>query len=214
MPYKLVIGTGRRAGVVGAMCLLLLAPHGAGAASAGRAFWASLLVPGWGQYHAGQPRSAAVFAFAEAALWGGFFGLRQVADIRRDNFRSYASEHAGAVTRGKGDLFYDDLGFYQSVQQHNAFARRAEGPTAQLYAEGSDFFWEWDTDASRQRYRKLRNSSEASERGALFTTGLVVVNHLLSAVHAARVARSSETAYRLEVAPIQGQWGLALRRSF
>ena len=52
----------------------------------------------------------------------------------------------------------------------------------------TDFFWEWDQDASRERYRQLRNASSHAGRQALYMTGLVVVNHLVSAVHAARMA--------------------------
>lgn len=203
--------------VAGALCALLLAPPwvAADVVSARRAFWSSLLIPGWGQLQQGQSRSAAAFALAELALWGGFAGWHQVAGVRRDNARAYAAEHAGALTRGKGDVFYDDLGFYDNVQQHNAFARRDDGPDAQLYPAGREFFWEWDSQAARKRYRSLRNDSEAGERNALYTTGLIAFNRLLSAVHAARVARGAgPTAYRLEAAPMHHGWVLALRRSF
>lgn len=208
---------GTRRLLAAALCAALLIPQGVAAegVSAGRAFWSSLLLPGWGQLQQGRTRSAAVFALAELTLWGGFVGWRQIAEVRRNNARAYAAEHAGALTRGKGDAFLDDLGFYADVQQHNAFARRDDGPDAQLYPSGRAFFWEWDADASRKRFRQLRNAGEAGERNALYTTGLIAVNRLLSAVHAARVARGAgPTAYRLEAAPLQSGWALALRRSF
>ena len=63
-----------------------------------------------------------------------------------------------------------------------------------LYPEGAGYFWEWDGEASRRRYRELRNSSENAGRQALYMTGLVVANHLISAIHAARSAGRIEGA--------------------
>ena len=67
-----------------------------------------------------------------------------------------------------------------------------DGPEAELYPVEADFFWEWDRDESRLRYRELRNASQHAQRQALYVTGLVVVNHLVSAIHAARVASAEQ----------------------
>ena len=78
--------------------------------------------------------------------------------------------------------------------QHNQFALYDDGPAAVLYADAPEFFWEWDAEESRMRYRQLRNASQTAKRQALFTTGLVVANHLISAIHAARGVEASEQA--------------------
>lgn len=155
---------------------------------AGR-FWRSLLIPGWGQHAGGSDRTAARFLALEGALWAGYAGLSEVFDIRRDTYRTFASTHAGAETSGKNSEYFDDLGFYATHHQHNLFARVDDGPRAMLYDNTAQSSWEWDDDRSRERYRKLRNAAQSMERNALYVTGFVVVNHLVAAVHAARMDR-------------------------
>ena len=176
------------------LCGLLIWPDQGEARSARRAFWASLLLPGWGQHYAGKPQSSLRFIAAELGLWGGYFALGAVAAVRRDNYRTYAAIHARAQPQGKDKAYFDDLGFYENSLQHNQFALYDDGPDALLYADEPQAFWEWDAETSRQRYRELRNASETAERQALFMTGIVVANHLISAIHAARSVQAGEQA--------------------
>ena len=168
------------------LILLLLLPVAASASKSQGAFWRSLLIPGWGQrYETGQ---GGRFFAAELALWGGYFGFERLGDIRREQYRAYAAEKAGARPAGKGGEYFDDLGFYQSRLEHNQFSRYEDGPNAKVYPLDRDYFWEWAGDTSRERYRSFRNSSTTARQQAVFMTGLLVVNHLVSAVHAARTA--------------------------
>ena len=146
--------------------------HGA---SPFEAFVRSLLIPGWAQHANGQSHTALRFAVAEGLLWSGYFGLSAVSSIREDNYRTFATSHAGATPEGKGGVYFDDLGFYMSQQQHDLFALVDDGAEAQLYGAGDGNTWEWDRDASRKRFRRMRNAAESAERNALFATGLVVV---------------------------------------
>ena len=100
----------------------------------------------------------------------------------------FAVSNTGPMRRSKGGEYFDDLGFYQSRLEHNQFSRYEDGPNAKVYPLDRDSFWEWAGDTSRERYRSLRNSSITARRQAVFMTGLLVVNHLVSAVHAARTA--------------------------
>jgi hypothetical protein len=201
-------------GLVGA--LLLFA--GAGQAQSGKgAFWRSLVVPGWGQQHAGRKESAERFLAAELVLWGGYLAFEWLGQVREKQFRAYAAEHAGA--RGQGKEFFDDLGFYQSRLQHDQFALYEDGPEAQVYSLEREFSWEWDSDQSRQRYRKLRNSSQSARRQAVYLTGLVVVNHLAAAVHAGRSAGKGQAEDKggdmvAGIDPRDGSVRLAFRKRF
>jgi hypothetical protein len=188
------------------VCLAALPGIGE-AQSARGAFWRSLLVPGWGQRYAGRTTSATRFLTAELGLWGGYFALHRLEEVRQDNYQAQAAEHARARPQGKDGRFFDDLGFYESALQHNLFARYEDGPDAELYAEGPEFFWEWDREESRLRYRELRNASEWAGRQALYATGLVVVNHLLAAIHAARSVGGERKAGVLDESPQRaGAW--------
>ena len=172
------------------LALVLLLPGIAEAGKAQGAFWRSLLVPGWGQQYAGGGGGG--FLAAELVLWGGYWGFEWLGEVRRDRYEAYAAERAGARPEGKGRDYFDDLGFYASRLEHNQFARYEDGPDAALYPVETDFFWEWDRDESRLRYRELRNASQHAQRQALYVTGLVVVNHLVAAIHATRVASAEQ----------------------
>ena len=187
------------------LALLLLLPAGASAGKGQGAFWRSLLVPGWGQRYA--TGAGGRFFAAELAFWGGYLGFERLREVRRDQYRAFAAAHADARPQGKDGEYFDDLGFYQSRLEHNQFARYEDGPEAAIYPLGRDFFWEWDRQASRERYRQLRNSTAGAGRQALFMTGLVAVNHLFAAIHAARTA-SGEV--RTDIVPVPERGGAAL----
>jgi hypothetical protein len=206
--------------VVALLAVLVVPPAGASGPSARGAFWRSLLVPGWGQRYLGKPVSAGRFLAAELVLWGGYLGCRRLAEVREDSYQSYAAEHAGARPEGKGSRFLDDLGFYDSTVEHNLYARLSEGPTPALYPDDPEFFWEWETQAARLRYRDLRASGESARRGVLYAGGLVAVNHLVAAVHAARgaadagAARDASLELESTCDPGDGRLSLALVRRF
>ena len=187
------------------LALLFLLPAGASAGKGQGAFWRSLLVPGWGQRYA--TGGGGRFFAAELAFWGGYLGYERLREVRRDQYRAFAAAHADARPQGKDGEYFDDLGFYQSRLEHNQFARYEDGPEAAIYPLGRDFFWEWDRQASRERYRQLRNSTAGAGRQALFMTGLVAVNHLFAAIHAARTA-SGEV--RTDIVPVPERGGAAL----
>ncbi len=196
------------------IALILLLPGVAEAGKAQGAFWRSLLVPGWGQKYA--QGGGGGFLAAELALWGGYWGFEWLGQVRRDRYEAYAAERAGARPEGKRDDYFDDLGFYASRLEHNQFARYEDGPDAELYPVEAAFFWEWDRDESRLRYRELRNASQHAQRQALYMTGLVVVNHLVSAIHAARVADTdqAQTGFVPKVAVRPGGTAFFLVRHF
>ena len=204
---------------VALLCILLVGADRGEAKSARRAFFSSLLIPGWGQYYGGNGTSAARFLMLELGLWGGYFGFQQLGDIRRDHYRTYAADHAGARPAGKGKQYLDDLGFYASRLEHNQFARREDGIEAELYPNAPDYFWEWESEAARQHYRKLRNDGENAKRQALFATGLVVANHLFAAIHAARgVGLEKQTGAKprleVELTTVENRLGVLVRKKF
>ena len=175
------------------------------AQAAGSEFWMSLLVPGWGQLQSGRPTSGSRFMATELALWGGYLGFKRLADSRQVNYETYAAEHASAQPDGKDGQYFDDLTFYESRHQHNQFAHVDDGPDAEIYPDTASFFWEWDDEASRERYRGLRNSAETADRNAVYITGLVVFNHVAAAIHAARsrpqVGQDAEPQVELLLGP-------------
>ena len=183
------------------VCLLMvgLLAAGIGAGSAGaqekaggvgksgkKAFLLSLLIPGAGQYYVGEKGWARAFLLSEGMLWLGYAGFREYESLRENDYRVFASVHARVDPKGKDAAFFDDVGFYDSVYERNRVIRWEEGSKARLYAERPRAAWEWDSEASRLRFRSLRSSSIQARQRSLYVAGAIMLNHVMSAIHAAR----------------------------
>jgi len=204
-------GAAMRALAVVSVLLLLLrgAPPSEaseGGRSARSAFLLSLLLPGLGQIYAGDPAGAKAFLGLEAAMWSAISAFSIYEGWLRDGYRNFAAVHSGADTRDKGEGFLKDIGLYRSIYEHNMMARWADGPEAQVYPEVSGWIWEWDSERSMSKYRKLRRESRSAHRRALFIGFAVVINHFISAVHASRLASGSHDGGKatLHVKPMGG----------
>jgi hypothetical protein len=180
-------------------CLLIIvqlgAGIGAGSASAQeisgkKAFFLSLLIPGAGQYYVGEKGWAKTFLLSEGLLWLGYAGFREYGSWRENDYRVFASVHAGVDPEGKDAEFFNDVGFYDSVFERNRVTLWEEGPEALLVPEGSQPSWAWDGEASRLTFRSLRSSSLTARERSLYVVGGIIMNHVMSAIQAARSASS------------------------
>jgi hypothetical protein len=158
----------------------------AGAATPAGAFFRSLVVPGWGQIAVGAPRRAVVFGSIEGALLAGAYGVGTMRGIYRDDYLALARSVAGADITGKGDDFFSDLAFYETRAHHNQAALVFDQPTPMLY--GSEDDWQWPTTADRMNYRQQWNRSRSMNQRLDYLFFAVSLNHLASAVDAAKQA--------------------------
>lgn len=207
-------------------CLLIIVLFGAGIgtdsaaaqeASAKKAFFLSLLIPGAGQYYVGEKGWAKAFLLSEGLLWLGYAGFREYGSWRENDYRVFASVHAGVNPEGKDAEFFDDVGFYDSVFERNRVTQWEEGSEALLYAERPQPSWAWDSETSRLTFRSLRSSSLTARERSLYVVGGIVLNHVMSAIQAARSASSGDEELRLgpcrpDVRP--GHLGLVWIRRF
>ena len=183
--------------IIACLSIVVLLTAGIGAsspsareASRKKAFFLSLLIPGAGQYYVGEKGWAKTFLLSEGLLWLGYAGFREYGSWRENDYRVFASVHAGVNPEGKDAEFFDDVGFYDSVFERNRVAQWEEGPKALLYAEGSQPSWAWDSEASRLTFRALRSSSLTARERSLYVVGGIILNHVMSAIQAARSASS------------------------
>ncbi len=165
-----------------------------------KAFFMSLLIPGWGEYYSGAKYRAAGFIGAEALTWIAWSGWRgKGADLRSD-FRRFADQNW-------------DEARYRAWQAYNASlptgARYIETetlPTKQgdiqqyyeLVGKYAQFIYGWIDVAGRplgvdnqsvnssvqEQYDTMRNESNKHLKRASVVIGLTVVNHVISAIHA------------------------------
>lgn len=149
----------------------------------------SLLIPGLGEYYADGYASGKFFSIAEAALWLGYATVDIYGTMQRDDARSFAVAHAGIVPAGKDDQFYVDIGNFINTNEFNDKRLREREP-GRLYDANVGFGWQWDSDASRQKFKDTRISADNALNNRKFVVAAIVVNHIASAINAARAAIS------------------------
>lgn len=155
--------------------------------SIGSAFVRSALIPGWGQRATGANKAARNFFVAEVGLWLGVISFNVHGNWLQDDYRLLASEHAQVDTRDKSDVFYVDIGNFTNIDEFNQ-SRLQRRDVAALY-DPATHYWQWDTEANRNRFADLRlRSDKAFSRSELFIAA-ILGNHIISGIHAAWLAR-------------------------
>lgn len=198
---------------------------GAGTKSTWKALGLSLILPGAGQYYAEDKHRAMVFGAAEALVWSGFFGLRIYGGWKKEDYRAWAAFKAGADVNGKSESYFEKMTYYDNLDQYNQFERLYEGSRAEIFPDTPEYYWNWDSDQSRQHFRDLRNASKNAYRRSLLFLGAGVINRILSGIDAFRSASSfnrqsefTQSGWKVEYAcegPLEdGRIGLKLTARF
>lgn len=164
----------------------------------------SLLLPGAGQYYTGNKSRMAIFGGAEALIWTSFFGLRAYGSWKKEDYKGWAAVHSGANIIGKPDLFFEKLTYYDNLNEYNQLQLVYEGQDAQLFPATSSYWWNWDSNASRDKYRSLRNQSKNAYRRSIFLLGAAFLNRILSGIDAYRAASALDRDEEFGAA----NWGL------
>ena len=163
----------------------------AGVRSPRKAALLSLLIPGTGELYAGGGKSARFFLFTEGAFWAGLFAFRALASARRSTFESYAAAHSRVEPAGRPNSFLDELERFDSIYARNAWELYVSGDQAALRPETPGEVWEWDSEASRLKFRELRGRKAWASQRAFLCIGALLVNRFASALNAARIARKT-----------------------
>jgi len=158
--------------------------------SPGAAFLFSVLVPGTGEWYAGSPRMAKIFLGSEALLWSAYFSFRVYGNWKKHDYGQWAAAHAGLNPSGKDHDFFIAVEDYDNLRAYNE-AKLQQRRLDLMYPEGSDYEWDWDTDASRGEFEKLRLASDGAYNKSLFVIGGIVINHIISGIDAVRLAKKS-----------------------
>ncbi len=168
--------------------------------SVGLAAIYSLFLPGLGEYYADGLGSGKYFAIAEGVLWLTFATLDIQGNSLRDDARTFAVSHAGINPIGKNDQFYVDIGNFQNTQEYNDKRLRERSPD-RLYNTAAGYGWDWDSELARTAFKDTRISGETVLNNRKFVVLGLVLNHIASAINAARSAIS----YNKETADQMGE---------
>jgi hypothetical protein len=149
----------------------------------------SLVLPGMGEAYADGFSSGKYFLIAEGVLWLTYFTMDVHAHALQDDARSYSAVHAGVSLAGKNDQFFVDVGNFSTVDDYNDKRLRDREPE-KLYNAAAGYDWQWETEADRLTYRDGRIAADTWTNNRKFVLAAVLVNHVASAINAARAAIS------------------------
>ncbi|TAK64000.1 MAG: hypothetical protein EPO24_03625 [Bacteroidetes bacterium] len=153
----------------------------------------SLLLPGLGEWYAGDYSSGKYLSMAEGGLWLTWASFRLYGDWIQNDARTYAVQHAGITTDNKDDQYFIDIGNFVSVDAYNEQVLR-DRDDDKVYDANSHYNWNWDTDNNREQYRQLRVQSDKVYNNANFVIAAIIVNHVISGINAARTATKHNNA--------------------
>jgi hypothetical protein len=188
--------------------------------SVSRAFFSSLLIPGLGEAYTGHTGYTQFFLTVETVGWGLFLANNlHVASLEED-YQNYAVQHAGVNRQGKDAQYWIDIGKYDDIYEFNE-QRRRDRDLAALYGENASNFWRWDTYDNRLYYDWKRIQTRNIENTQTYIIGALVLNHLVSAINALRLARKYNRSeqplswqFNVEVHPYRTAVALNLSRTF
>jgi len=147
----------------------------------------SLLLPGMGELYVDRYDVGKYFTLAEGALWLTWSSFQVYGNWIQNDARNYATQHADLSSTGKNDQYYIDIGNFTSIDAFNQEMLRERLPH-KLYSPVSTYYWNWDTDVNREGYRQLRVSSDQVFNNSRFIIAAIAINHIVSAINAARLA--------------------------
>lgn len=171
--------------------------------SVSRAFFYSLLLPGTGEAYVGKTGYTKFFLSVETIGWGLFIANSLQVSSREEDYQNYAVQHAGIDRSGKEDQYWIDIGKFDTIYEYNEQRRRDRNIDA-LYPESPDFAWRWDAEDNRLFYDAYRIDTRKIEDRQVYIFGVIILNHLASAINALRLARAynrdiEELSWRFDV---------------
>jgi hypothetical protein len=170
----------------------------------GVAFLLSALVPGAGQLYNGNRRGY-LFLGIEAASWFGRISYLDAADKKEEDYRAFADRHWSyprfSDTAGEDGCLWtaEADSFIQAAREGDPAEYYEEIASEDTYRCGWDDFSEHYDPANpdrlsprRAEYREQREKATQLKDRASLTVAALVLNRIVSAVDAFRVARSRQ----------------------
>lgn len=158
--------------------------------SAGRAFFRSVVLPGWGhQYVQGGWERARIHVGAEIAFLSATLGYNQQAKTTKNTMFTTARQLAGVDIQSRDKAFQLAVAQYNSLAEYNKTMEQTRN-WDRFYEVNLENNWLWSSEEDRIRYNKLRGKSDDSRRQAGIFLGLMVVNRAVAGVSSIVLARN------------------------
>jgi hypothetical protein len=151
----------------------------------------SLILPGLGEWVAGEKGRAKIFFGVEVGLWASYFGSREYANVLEQDYFTYAAVHAGVDSRGKGKQYWIDIGNADDIYEFNE-RRRVQRNLEATYPENEKYSWQWDSEGNRIEYSELRDKQDSWKKVGTFMIGGMVLNRIVSTIDIVRLIRKNK----------------------
>jgi len=177
--------------------------------SAKTAFLKSALLPGWGQLESGS-KSGLLFITSEILLWSTKLYYDSEADLKERASQKYAVKYAGINPEGS----YDD-NYYYLLTRYNSSGFESGGYNSYVYLSAQteenpeeylednmvpdNQSWYWESRDHKHDYSILRKRIIQYGDYSQTMVGVIIANHLVSAIHAALVSRKSNKNFDVSV---------------
>lgn len=168
----------------------------------------SLLLPGMGELYAEDFSSGKYFLAAEGVLWLSYAAFEVVGNDLRDDARTYASAQAGLAAPVRDDQLYVDVGNFNSLADYNE-KRLRDRELSRVYDPARGYAWQWNSEASRLAFRDQRVRSENMYNNRKFVAAGILINHVASAINAARAAIAHNSALDETLGDLRVSGGLS-----
>jgi len=157
--------------------------------SVGKAFFYSLLLPGLGEAYVGNTNYTKIFLSLEVIGWGFLLGNYQHVSWLERDYKNFAYQHANVTKSSKDGQYWIDIGKYDNIYDYNEQKRRDRDVIA-IYDENESYYWQWDSHTHRLNYDGRRIHSRELENDDVYYLGAIVLNHIVSAINALRLAKA------------------------
>ena len=170
---------------------------------------ASLAVPGLGELYAGRYDVGKYSTIAEASLWIFYAAVEVYSNQVRNDAINYAAVYAGANVSGKPSQFFVDIGNFLNTEDYN-IKKIHDGDYEKIYSSSS-YQWQWQSDAERARFKDLRIKADNYLNIGRYTVAVIILNHLISAFDAARLAANFNASAATSLDNFPGTEGIYLK---
>ena len=139
----------------------------------------SVVLPGLGEYSMGHEKKARSFFIREVGLWIVCLGSKKLANWYEDDYTAFAELHANVDMSGKEYLYIVNIGHYDSFDKYNEIKLR-QRQIDDVYQEGENLEWEWDSKQNRYRYNNMRLQSITYQKAFNFAIAGLLIHRAIS----------------------------------
>jgi len=156
----------------------------------------SLFLPGWGELSKGDKARAKMFLYTESILVIGAYSFNKLSSNYKTDYIAYAKTYANVELNDKDYMFALDVGNNNNTEDFNDIKERQRSLIMDLdskgyvvreygheiYPEGVEYNWDWDSDLNRENYNSMRIKSINYEKYASFALAGMIINRIISVI--------------------------------